>query len=600
MKRFLLLSAMIFLTVSAFAKDKIVGGVDINSPGYFVSLVDSSLRDDNSIEYYPVCGGTLIHKDGVYVVLTAAHCVENLTTKLFVTMKASLSSEINRDTLVPIKAIVSHPSYDKNLIINDLALLILDETSPLLQNPAITIIPIHADATEFSGRELTSIGFGNVSSYGDLYLDQMQSVVLNEVLIEECRKGGVDYQTVDQKQICAGNKRQGKRDTCFGDSGGPLILQTPTGPEQIGIVSWGMDCAQSETAGVYTRPSAFSAWIKQQIDLFTPNSVRIYTAQDMKTFSNAYCYSHNHTASDNTEEDGYMKEMQALFLLDNANYSVTTQLPDPNDMRLPLDACTFNLPNGESVSRSVSLKNNNDESGYDFEHIIKMGEKIFSSSSPLKMEYKISCVGLDKTDGLIASVNEDHSISIQIPLTPADRDVVRYQSYKSHGELLKTLPAGHKEIQSCGFNESEVKFYSSADDKRFFAQLTGPVFSHSYNKFYQLSLVPLRDEVQQILISIAPDKDNPLSGTMTFTNQTKVDVYSWQLECENLRFAISPQTELKNHSEKFLVFRSSIGSIPKKQSITVKATFDQDLRQQGTEEINCTINRQESPLEIIL
>ncbi|MEK6625808.1 MAG: trypsin-like serine protease, partial [Bdellovibrionota bacterium] len=527
---FILCLIMIFSSASqgesqSDFKDKIVGGVPINSPGYFVSLVDSSVGADGRVEYYPACGGSLIRKDQIFVVLTAAHCVENLTTKLFVTMKPSFSSEVNKDTLVPIKAIVVHPGYDKNLIINDLALLILDETSPLLQDSTITTITVHADPVEFAGRELTAIGFGNASSYGDLFLDQMQSVVLNEVLLSECQQSGPDYQTVDQRQICAGNKKQGKKDTCYGDSGGPLIVETATGPKQIGIVSLGVDCAQ-EVPGVYTRPSAFSVWIQQQVDLFTPNNVRIYTAAEMKTFSNAYCYAHNPSASDSAEETDYTKEMQALFLLDNAEYKVATQIPDPNEMRLPLDTCAFNLPSGEAVARSVSLKNNVEETGYDYEHIVTVGEQIFASSSPLKMEYKLSCIKMDESARILTSVNEDHSIVIQVA-----SEAGHLKLYHSHEELLDELPPGHKEVQSCIFNESAVKFYSSADDERFFAKLTGPVFAYSYNKFYELS--PERDDavVPQILISITPDGTNPFAGKMTLTNNTKVDLHSWQLEC---------------------------------------------------------------------
>ncbi len=586
---FIFSAVIMSLTMTrGFAEDKIVGGVAINSPGYFVSLVNSTVRGDGSLEYYPECGGSLIHKDGVYVVLTAAHCVENLTTKLSVSMKANRASEITKDTLVPIKAIVVHPGYDKNIIVNDLALLILDERSPLLQDSTITTIPLHANSDEFAGRELTAIGFGNISSYGDLFLDQMQSVVLNEVLLSECSRSGPDYRTVDQRQICAGNKNQGKKDTCYGDSGGPLIVETATGPEQIGIVSWGMDCAQSGAPGVYTRPSAFSDWIKQQIDLFTPNNVRIYSTTEMKTFSNAYCYSHNPSAADNAEDDGYAKEMEALFLLDNANYQIVAQIPDPNDPRLPLDECAFHLPSGEAVSRSVALKNKSDETGYEYEHVLTIGEQVFTSASPLKMEYKLSCMKSDETAGMVASVHEDNSMDVIVAFD--NRTPVRY---KSHDQLLTELPVGTKEIQGCNFNDSEVKFYASADDKRYFAKLTGPVFSYSLNKFYELSPAKV-EEVQEILISIIPDAQNPSAGKMTLTNHTKVDLYSWQLEC-NLKFAIAPQTELKKRSDAFLVFSSPLATILKNEKLTVDATFERNLRDG---EIVCAVNGQSAPVSI--
>ncbi|HAZ14135.1 MAG: hypothetical protein A2X86_02785 [Bdellovibrionales bacterium GWA2_49_15] len=593
MKQLFILGAIIILStaLSGMAKEKIVGGVPINSPGYFVSLVDSSVRSDSSVEYYPVCGGSLIQKDGIFVVLTAAHCVENLTKKLFVTMKASKSGDVNLSTLVPVKAIVVHPAYDNDNIVNDLALLILDETSPLLRDPAITTIPLHATDEVVPGRALTVIGFGNISSYGELFLDQLQSVVLNEVSLAECQSSGDDYESVDERQVCAGSNKQGKKDSCFGDSGGPLILETVSGPELIGIVSWGVDCAQITTPGVYTRPSAFSAWINQQIDLFTSNTVRVFNTAEMKTFSNAYCYFNNPAASDSAVESGLIKEMKALFLLDNASYEASGQAPDPDDLKLPIDACTFNLPSGASVARSVSLKTNREGTGYEYEHILKLGEQFFASSSVLKMEYEISCMKEDETAALLTSVHADNSIEIVL----VSEDVSEPVRYQSHDELREALPAGSKEIQGCSFNGSEVNFYASADDKRFFAKLTGPVFSYSYNKFYELS--PVRpEEVQEIVITITPDLQNPMAGKMTFTNHTKVDLHSWQLECENLKFAILPQTELKNYGPAFLVFNSAIGSIAKNESLTVEANFAQNPRELG--EIRCAINREAAPVSV--
>ncbi|XP_076664231.1 hypodermin-A isoform X2 [Andrena cerasifolii] len=43
-----------------------------------------------------------------------------------------------------------------------------------------------------------------------------------------------------------------------GDSGGPLVLNGA----QIGIVSWGLECAKPGYPGVYTRVSAIRRWIK--------------------------------------------------------------------------------------------------------------------------------------------------------------------------------------------------------------------------------------------------------------------------------------------------------------------------------------------------
>lgn len=45
-------------------------------------------------------------------------------------------------------------------------------------------------------------------------------------------------------------------DTCYGDSGGPMIASTGSALRLIGITSWGNGCATRDTFGVYTRVAA--------------------------------------------------------------------------------------------------------------------------------------------------------------------------------------------------------------------------------------------------------------------------------------------------------------------------------------------------------
>ena len=53
-----------------------------------------------------------------------------------------------------------------------------------------------------------------------------------------------------------------------GDSGGPLVRVTSTGlVEVVGIVSWGIDCAQPDYLGIYTRVHTYLDWIKEQIQV---------------------------------------------------------------------------------------------------------------------------------------------------------------------------------------------------------------------------------------------------------------------------------------------------------------------------------------------
>ena len=73
----------------------------------------------------------------------------------------------------------------------------------------------------------------------------------------------------------------------MGDSGGPLFLHSD-GVEKrserkeakaeaatvlVGVVSWGVNCAQARTPGVYARMDAALSWITSQIQFQTSRQV---------------------------------------------------------------------------------------------------------------------------------------------------------------------------------------------------------------------------------------------------------------------------------------------------------------------------------------
>ncbi|XP_057568972.1 kallikrein-13 isoform X3 [Hippopotamus amphibius kiboko] len=76
---------------------------------------------------------------------------------------------------------------------------------------------------------------------------------------EECRQ--VYPGRITPNMLCAGTKEGGK-DSCEGDSGGPLICNETL----HGIISWGdFPCGQPNRPGVYTRVSRYITWIQETI-----------------------------------------------------------------------------------------------------------------------------------------------------------------------------------------------------------------------------------------------------------------------------------------------------------------------------------------------
>lgn len=82
--------------------------------------------------------------------------------------------------------------------------------------------------------------------------------VANQQYCNEQYKG-----KLTQQMICAGYK-DGGRDSCAGDSGGPLftIDEIDLKPKLVGLVSFGIGCAEPNHFGVYSRITSIRKWIE--------------------------------------------------------------------------------------------------------------------------------------------------------------------------------------------------------------------------------------------------------------------------------------------------------------------------------------------------
>lgn len=226
------------LRSSLGAPARIVGGIPA-APGrfpFYVHVADGEL-----------CGGSLIWPD---VVLTAAHCETAWRTT---TAYVGSTDIVGRDGAeqVTIQSLFIHPNYTPGTEENDIMLV-------LLANPsAAPLVSWNRDQNlPRDGQDVTVIGFGRTSEDGEVS-NTLQQVEIQVIGYDRCRMmlPGVIFR---ETHVCAGVS-EGGRDSCEGDSGGPLFDSVTN--LQYGLVSFGVGCARPNSPGVYTDVSAYTAFI---------------------------------------------------------------------------------------------------------------------------------------------------------------------------------------------------------------------------------------------------------------------------------------------------------------------------------------------------
>jgi Trypsin/Domain of unknown function (DUF4384) len=225
---------------------------------------------DRAAQTVGTCGGTVIAPNWV---LTAGHCVYGKTNlpQNYVVVEGTDNVNTNKGREIGVSEVILNEKYSPNPAPhNDVALLHLKTAA---QSPAQSLIdgslPGTPGAASVAGFGLTKAQPIEGQHSGPLS-NQLLQVDIPIVARTSCTQilakhyGNGISQVIDDATVCAGDPSGGK-DSCNGDSGGPLAINTGSGRLQIGVVSWGPGCAQVDTVGVYASVANFEAWIKQRV-----------------------------------------------------------------------------------------------------------------------------------------------------------------------------------------------------------------------------------------------------------------------------------------------------------------------------------------------
>lgn len=213
------------------------------------------------------CGGSLISE--LYV-LTAGHCLKSQNGPIKYVRLGDLIIDTDFDDAKPkeyeIIEIIENPKYSRASKYHDIALLKLNET--VIFNAYIR--PLCLPSAQLDGERLIATGWGR-TGWADEVSPKLLKVFLEPFSNEECNnyyandvnrklENGID----DKTQLCVGSRIENK-DTCPGDSGGPLQSYHKTEYCMFtiqAITSFGKICGFQNAPGVYTRVLPYVEWIE--------------------------------------------------------------------------------------------------------------------------------------------------------------------------------------------------------------------------------------------------------------------------------------------------------------------------------------------------
>ena len=221
-----------------------------------------------------LCGGSLVSPK---VVMTAAHC-------LYETDGSSKAKEI---TAIINDRIVHGESYfcpefsprDRKDYYADLALILLEDEVPDAEK---SLVRLDNSSIAVTDNEIVfALGWGHTEEhflsesllYTDIpYISRKKfSKWIRDVSKKEKWLSGFE---VEKDKIVAGLDKS-RKDTCAGDSGGPLIMKKKNTWIQIGITSYGLVevCGHDKmNIGMYTSVSHWKNWIADVLAVYNMNS----------------------------------------------------------------------------------------------------------------------------------------------------------------------------------------------------------------------------------------------------------------------------------------------------------------------------------------
>jgi len=235
---------------------KVVNGITVNYQKYpFFGVLWK-----NGI---PSCGAALIKKGDQSIVITAAHCVDDIIVSQL-QVGFYQPNRTTKNYIFNVTNIQIHPGFTRigDSYENDIALLTISGTPPSVV--PVLAIPSKVLGAQFiiPGTKTKVIGYG-VTTQGGEPANLLQCGC-TPIIAKNNPQVLYNPSQIKDGMILAGKAFQTPAtnvDACQGDSGGPLLYVYNGTTYLVGIVSWGIGCALQGYPGVYASVNYYREWI---------------------------------------------------------------------------------------------------------------------------------------------------------------------------------------------------------------------------------------------------------------------------------------------------------------------------------------------------
>jgi hypothetical protein len=254
----------------------------------------AAIADEPFVAWLPSgCIGTLIAPDRV---LTAGHCLSGFSPlgysvivgrdgNMLVPFGSNPFTAAIAKGGIPARGFAIDPGFRESfpfahkspqnaIALNDVGII-------LLAQPVTGIEPVNLPAAgdrtvEKTGETASIFGYGLTGASPLSSPRSLRTGTMSVISSAACRRAYP--KAIISSEICGqdlSHRRPPLVQACPGDSGGPFIHQTPLGPVQIGITSWGPEvknapCGRRHLPGVYMRVSSFAPFIDEPDPVIQP------------------------------------------------------------------------------------------------------------------------------------------------------------------------------------------------------------------------------------------------------------------------------------------------------------------------------------------